>query len=278
MEYDTLVLSGGAAKGIILLGSLQYIVDNSLLENIQNYVGTSVGAVIGYLLAIGYKPTEIMVYICTNRIIEKMRGFDWVSMMNNQGALSFKLIQESLENMTLEKIGKFITLKELYEEFGKKLFCCTYNMSTKSTEYINHENSPDLPCLTALRMSANVPLLFEKFKYSDHYYIDGGISDNFPIVMGNKVGKNVIGIRLKRDNVQEVKDDIGTLEYVFELLYVPIEQSIEHRCNSVINNCTIITILDKDSMMFNFNIETSTKLEMFSSGYQQTKTYFKEKN
>ena len=37
-EFDTLVLSGGSLRGFLVLGSLQYAMDNNLLNNIENYV------------------------------------------------------------------------------------------------------------------------------------------------------------------------------------------------------------------------------------------------
>jgi hypothetical protein len=70
-HYDTLVLSGGSSKGIIILGALQYLIDNYLISNIETYIGTSVGSIICYLLLIGYTPIEIIVYICKNQLLEK---------------------------------------------------------------------------------------------------------------------------------------------------------------------------------------------------------------
>ena len=57
--YDTLVLSGSSIKGITFLGALQYLYDNSLLKNVKTFVGTSSGAMISFLLIIGYTPVEI---------------------------------------------------------------------------------------------------------------------------------------------------------------------------------------------------------------------------
>ena len=74
-HFDTLVLSGGSSKGILILGALQYAYDNFLLNNIDIYVGTSCGAIIGYLLAIGYTPLEIIVYICSNQLMGKIVHF-----------------------------------------------------------------------------------------------------------------------------------------------------------------------------------------------------------
>lgn len=268
-KYDTLVLAGGAAKGMIILGAVQNANDQSLLTDIVNYIGTSVGSIICYLLAIGYTPIEIMVYICTHRLVEKMQYFNLVSMINNEGASSFSSIQECMEKMTLEKIGRFLTMAELRTQYGKNLVCVTYNMTTRKTEYISADNYPDLPCLIAIRMSSNVPLLFEKFKYMGNYYVDGGISDNFPIVKGDEIGKKVLGIRIvKSPSSFASEEEIGILEYIFKLLHIPVEQSIEYRCSLVSDKCTIAFIPDDGSKLFDFNIKSRVKLEMFSAGYQ----------
>ena len=86
ISYDTLVLSGGSTKGIIILGSLQYLYDNFYLSKIKNYIGTSSGAIICFLLAIGYTPIEIIVYICTHQLLEKIQHFNVVAMINGGGA------------------------------------------------------------------------------------------------------------------------------------------------------------------------------------------------
>ena len=56
IDYDTLVLAGASSKCIVTLGAIQYAYDNFLLKNLQTYIGTSSGAMICYLLAIGYTP------------------------------------------------------------------------------------------------------------------------------------------------------------------------------------------------------------------------------
>ena len=113
-NFDTLVLSGGSIHAFIMLGSLQYAIDNNLLHKITTYVGASAGAICCYLLAIGYSPTEIMVYFCTYQVLENLKHFNLVDMMNGGGATSFIYIHEQLERMTIEKIGRLITLNDLY--------------------------------------------------------------------------------------------------------------------------------------------------------------------
>jgi peptidase E len=105
MNYDTLVIAGGSTKGILALGALQYAIDNYMLSKIKTYIGTSAGAMICYLLAIGYTPIEIIVYICSHQLMEKLVHFNIVAMINNQGASSYNAIHEIFEKMTINKIG-----------------------------------------------------------------------------------------------------------------------------------------------------------------------------
>ena len=56
--YDTIIISGGASKGIAALGSLQALIDRKLLDNVKRYIGTSIGSIISYLICIEYTPID----------------------------------------------------------------------------------------------------------------------------------------------------------------------------------------------------------------------------
>ena len=129
-NFDTLVLSGGSINSIIMLGSLQYASDNYLLSHINIYIGTSAGSICCYLLAIGYTPVEIIVYMCTKQILEKMKHFSLLGALKGEGATTFTYIHESLEKMTIDKIGRLITLKELNTLYNKTLVCITHNFTS----------------------------------------------------------------------------------------------------------------------------------------------------
>ena len=276
-NYDTLVISGGSHKGMILIGAMQSVMDNIPNKNFVYLIGTSAGSMICYLLAIGYTPIEIMVYICTHRILERMYSFNLIAMINSEGSVSYTPIQETLEKMTLDKIGKFLTMKELRDITGKTLVCATYNRSRQIMEYISPDNYPDLPCLIAVRMSSNIPMLFGKFKYFGFEYVDGGISDNFPIIEAEKLGNKVLGITLLPRIVREEQEDEGFLEYLFSLLYVPINQSTIFRMSLTDKQKTTIFQIPSGTTGFiNFNIKSTEKLNMFSEGYKHLKNLLNE--
>ena len=274
--FDTLVLSGGSVQAIIMLGALQYAEDNFLLKKINIYVGTSAGVICGYLLAIGYTPIEIMVYLCTKQILEKMKHFNIVAMINGGGATSYIHIHEQLEKMTIEKIGRLLTLKDLYTIFNKSLVCITYNLTTNKQEVLTYENNPDLPCLIAIRMSSNLPFIFDHFQYMGNFYTDGGISNNFPIDIGGSIGTKVLGLALFNINYNFNDDKDNMLKCMYQLICITSTQSMIHNIENVSKKCTVVQLKPDKTLFFDFNLDTHTKLEMFSNGFIQMKTYFEK--
>ena len=276
INYDTLVLSGGSSKGIIILGALQYAYDNFLLNKVTNYIGTSIGAIICYLLAIGYTPIEIVIYICTNQLFEKIQHFNIVAMINGVGAISFNNIYEHLEKMTIEKLGYIPTFLDLKEKYLKNFICVTYNITEDKTEYLSYENYPNLPCLIGLRMSANLPLIFENYKYGNSFYIDGGITDNFAIDIGDKIGKKVLGILITSDSENfNNNPESSILEFIYKLIFIPISQILEYKLKNISDEkCKIIKLCYDKIKFFDFNINSKTKLDFFSFGYENMKKEF----
>jgi predicted acylesterase/phospholipase RssA len=274
-NYDTLVISGSSAKCLCVLGSLQYAFDNSYLENIKTYIGTSSGGILCYLLAIGYTPIEIIVYVCTHRFLEKMVHFNVMGMIHGIGATTFAHIQEEIEKMTISKMGYLPTMKDIHTKLNKKLILATHNLTKNITEYLSHETYPDLPCITGLRMSANLPLIFEKYTYNDSFYVDGGLSDNFPIDIAEKYGNKIFGIYVDQNDDNYDFKNIDIMEYIFFIYDVPMRQSMQYKINKASSKCKIIKIL-YNLKMFDFNIDPRTKLEMFSTGYSQTKKIIEE--
>ena len=272
IDYDTLVLAGGSSKGLMILGALQYGFDNYLLKNVNTYIGCSAGAMIGYLLAIGYTPIEIVVYICCNQLMEKMVHFNIVAMINKQGASSYNTINETFEKMTINKIGFYPTLKDLKDKFGKTLICSTYNLTEQKVEYLSPETHPNLPCITAIRMSSNLPLIFENFKYGNSVYIDGGVCDNFPIDLGDSIGKKILGIVVNSEpkNATNI-NEMGILEFIYLLMFVPVSQIQEHKINNVSEKSKIIKLTNNKFKFFNFDLSSKDKLDLFSSGYEEMK-------
>ena len=277
LSYDTMVLSGSSVKGFAFLGGLQYLHDNNLLKNIKTYIGTSSGAFLSYLLAIGYTPIEIFVYLHINQVLDKMQHFNLVAMIQGRGASSFNSLQEHLEKMSINKIGYLPTLDDIKQKFGINLVCVTHNLTEDKTEYLCYETHPTIPCITALHMSANLPLIFERYKYGHSFYIDGGISDQFAIQIAENLGDKIIGLCLQEYKVDLSEDvETNTLEYIYTLMNITAIQSVNYKIKLASKEkCTIIKINCGQKKFFNFDIKSAERMDMFTSGYQQLFNFYK---
>lgn len=271
-DPDVLVIAGGAVKGISILGALQYAYDNHRLDKIRTMVGTSIGAILNYLLAIGYTPIDIFLKVLKEALLEKIHAnINFRSI--EEGMLSYAFIQDVLEKLTIDKIGYFPTLKDIQNKFNKKLVITTYNLTKDVIEYLNPDDNPELPCLTALRMTSNIPFLFDQFKYMGCYYVDGGIADNFPIEIATKYGEHVIGFYTVENNTTKILEKNKIVSYILNLLFIMPRIRVKEVMEKYKSKCSFVKIAD-DVQMFNFNIEIKDRLELFSTGYNAARNTF----
>ena len=59
MEFKNLCLEGGGVKGIGLCGAALYLDDHGIWKGLDNFVGSSAGAIFALVAALGYTPKEI---------------------------------------------------------------------------------------------------------------------------------------------------------------------------------------------------------------------------
>lgn len=129
-----------------------------------------------------------------------------------------------------------------------------------------------MPCLIAIRMSSNLPFIFDHFKYLGSYYVDGGIYNNFPINIGEEYGNKILGITLAGMNTNKnFTENNNTIEYIYKIISIVTRQNVHHNIEKASDKCVIVKLFRNNSIFFNFNIDTHTKLEMFSNGYHQMK-------
>jgi NTE family protein len=281
--YDTLVISGGSTKGLSALGTLQYCYDNNILEDIKNYMGTSSGSATAYLLSIGWVPKDIIAYLCTHDVLSiKIDSLSLVNIINsNNGGLDYSLIEKHLEAMTIDKIGSYVTFKDIKEKFGKNLVIPVYNWTKKQGEYLSYETTPDMPCLIAVRMSCALPFIFTPVKYMNSYYIDGGIFDNFPITyklkennVSNHVKSHRLGICVTKSSkkTEKTPHEVGMFKYMVDILNILIDSrsNVKH---DTYQNIDIIDI-DNEVNIINFSIKAKDIMELYSIGYKKGRDFF----
>lgn len=198
-----LALSGGGAKGLAHIGILKAI-DSAGLK-IDYISGTSMGAVIGSLYAIGYNGKEIE---------HIARTMDWDKMFSNKITLRALSMEEkdeygkyaveipfenkklNLPTGALESEELWIKLSELYfpvhriknfNEFSIPFVSIATDIS--NAEPVVQKRGE---IITAIRASMAIPGVFTTVLDSGRALVDGGVIRNFPVSDVIEIGANYV--------------------------------------------------------------------------------------
>lgn len=187
-----LTLSGGGAKGLAHIGILEAI-DSAGLK-IDAITGTSMGAIVGSLYAIGYSGKEI----------EKLaRNMKWNNLflttlsLNQVGYLQKEEygrfpLQLPLEKGRIKPYTGILEAQGIWNELGK-LYMPAYRESDFSKYNIPflciatdlETGEPvvlrDGDIATAVRASMAIPSIFTAVDFKDTKLVDGGVVLNFPV-------------------------------------------------------------------------------------------------
>lgn len=274
--FDTIVLGGGGMRCIATLGALQYLYDNNMCMP-RKCIGTSAGAMICFLVAVGFTPVEIMVQLCKRDVLESLLPLNFVSLVTGRGAIPYGRLEQSLEAMVREKCEPGITLEALYREKGRELVCTTFNLTDNRCEYLSWKTHPALPCLTAVRMSAALPILFDDCVVDGKTYIDGGVADNFPIVQCELETDRVFGcVLFTQYSALSAQNRLLALLRV--VLSVSCNFYIERLLVTYEQRCALLRISIQDADVIEFGTSHPSKLELFSHGYTTCKTFFNSRS
>ncbi len=280
-NYTTLVLSSGGTRGLSQIGALHSLYTNKSLNNINTYIGTSVGAMIAYLLCIGYTPVEIFSKACITEF-DKLMNFHSLNLIDitrEFGIISFDSLNDELEKLSIDKIGYVPTMSELYELTNKELYMTTYNLTTHATEYLSYKTHEDLSCLDAIHMSCNIAIVFHKKIYNNNFYVDGAFSDKFPILFATKLDTstergNILGINIETADTLFTKlaEDTDFVTYLRQVLSISYHTNKSLTEGFKSENVDIITIHTKTSGITSgliTTIDRAKKYELFNEGFDQ---------
>ncbi|AYV80911.1 MAG: patatin-like phospholipase [Harvfovirus sp.] len=260
-----LILSGGGVKGFAHLGALKALHELNLLNDIDTYIGTSIGAFIACLLSIGYLPAELF-EIISGIDLQKMKRVKLDNLLKLFGLDDGSGTQIILEKMfSAKNISSNITFQQLYEITKKKLIVTASCLNDKKAYYYSHDSFPDAPVILAVRMSMALPLYFAPVKYKNKTFVDGGCIDNYPIQLFNNCLEQVIGIYLTdvRDTVNEINNIEDMLIQITECLFegIAVNSLKGFEKYSIKISLGQISIID-------FQINQTAKQKLFDVGYK----------
>lgn len=270
-KKNILVLSGGSFKGFAYIGVLKALKKLNLLNDLNIFIGTSVGSIFSLLLSLNSCIEEIEEFI--NKInFNQLMNFNIKNLYCNYGLNDGSTIINLLISFLNKKnFNQNLTFKELYERTNNILIINSSNITKKINEVFDYLLTPDMEILKAVRMSISVPFIFSPVKFNNCLYVDGGIINSFMYIWAikNRYKKdNIIGVLLN-DKINK-NQNYNFYSYLMDIYYsLYSNQTEELNLNEIINieidNCSISKT----------NISDIEKNKMIELGFNKTLEYFK---
>ena len=203
-------LSGGGAKGAAHIGVLKALETQGI--PVDYVAGTSMGAVIGGLYAMGYTPDQL------DSIIKAQ---DWTLLLSDNTSLKSQSLAER-ENTSkyvvsvplkksTKKLGGLVEGRNLFTRLTQLTigyhdsidfsrlpipFACVATNLADGSEYVFRDGR----LAVAIRSSMAIPAVFTPVKIRGMVLADGGLVNNYPVDVVRGMGADiVIGVTLDED-------------------------------------------------------------------------------
>jgi len=184
--WSRLALSGGGMKGMAYVGMLKAMEEiPGLVEGIREITGTSIGAMCGLLMVLGYTSTELTdLFLDTIDFSRMVQGSSLLNLLTpgitglDDGAYMETVMEELL---TRKGVSPTLTFRGAHELGLRRLCCVVTNLSRKCDMFLNVDSAPDLRVVDAVRMSMAVPFLFAHGTLEGDIIVDGGLTNNLPV-------------------------------------------------------------------------------------------------
>lgn len=266
-----IVISGGGTKCICFLGVLSVLDKNKILSNIDTYIGTSMGAIISTLLAIGYTWNDLYDFMLSFNMKKLLPDFSLDELLSNYGIDNGEKSIFVIKELIKAKTNQDITFLDIYKQFNKKLYITASCISDNKIYYYNYKDNPDMIVWYAIKKSFSIPGIFQPVFDDNKYFVDGGLFDNYPIQLKNI--KETIGITIIDREFNNNYKINNVFEYFMTIAKCCINNNIEQKIKKFINNTIPINTAKFD--VLNFSLSKTKIIEMFKYGEKQAEKFMK---
>lgn len=207
-NVENIVFEGGGMKAVAFCGAIRKLDELGVLKKIKRTIGTSAGAL--YATTIACKANaDTIEQIVKNTDFSKLRDDSWGILsdiwriLNEYGYCKGDALTQWYHSILNTLAGNaFITFGELFEQTKIELVITATNVNCFQTTFFSHKTYPELQVALALRMSTSIPLFFKPVRFAGDYYVDGGLTNNYPIWYFGDIQKT-IGLKMMDSNEKE---------------------------------------------------------------------------
>ena len=296
MKAD-IVCEGGGVKGIALLGAIYYLEEQGY--KFERFAGTSAGAIVTSLLAVGYSGKELKELLLNLNLKDfydknKLTLLPFIgptiSLFKNKGLFSGNNIESYLNDMYKTKgktkfkdiaVNGVSPLKVIASDItNKQLLILPDDLSKYNIDPLEFEIAK------AVRMSISIPFYFNpvilKNGKEESFIVDGGLLSNFPIWIfdvENNPRWPTFGLKLiSNQDMKKVSPNKSNLiSFAFDVVDTMLSKDDEAFLNNK-DSIRTIKIRTYDVGTVDFAISKEEYLTLFNSGYNCAKTFLAKWN
>lgn len=224
-----LALAGGGVKGAAHIGAIKALKENGI--EIGYIGGTSIGAIVASLYAMGYSTEEMLKlfkYFAKNIMRVEPKYF-WINVKARKNFIGEGLISGENLEAAIDECANLKGIKNIKDieipivipavdiKENKKYVFTNQDYSEKfnKEKYINN-----VELGKAVRSSASYPGMFAPCIIGEHKFVDGGIIDNLPAHEVRKLGaEKVLSIRFSSENKVDPQNLIEVATKSIDLLF-----------------------------------------------------------
>ncbi|KAI8473744.1 MAG: hypothetical protein J3K34DRAFT_457124 [Monoraphidium minutum] len=181
-HFSRLVFGGGGARTLAYAGALHALRQLGLVRRLDAVAGSSGGAILAVLAALGLGPQEILEAMATLPDPEQL---SWMGLNKNLGLASGQELFGAIEQAVAQRTGAAApTLGDVEAASGVRVFIATTSLAKRAPLYLDSRTHAGMRVRDALRASAAIPFFFSPVRSPfapDDLLVDGCITDCTPV-------------------------------------------------------------------------------------------------
>jgi predicted acylesterase/phospholipase RssA len=215
-QMKRLLFSGGGSRCILFAQALVHLEKANLLHDVREYWGTSAGAFLAMMLAIGLSPTKIHPMILKTQF-QKFRDMDVRNLFSFQTTWGLddgaSLIAE------LERVVSLLAPKDILLKDIPGLHIVLTDVTARETLVMSGITHPHIRAVDAVRASMSLPLFYRPYRdpHSGHWWNDGALRANFAwdLLPSDEEREQTLGLCF----LQPDKEIASFLQYMFSMVH-----------------------------------------------------------
>ena len=269
----TCLFGGGAIRGLAYAGAIRAMEEIGIEYDIIG--GSSVGAIIASMIAVGYKSYEIEnFFMKVNFDLFKDIHFGiGKPFALSKGEIFMDWLNELLRNKVEGVTGRNIT----FNDISKELVIVTTDIKHFCSQEFSKAETPDFEVAQAIKISSSMPGLMAPFEFNGKELVDGDLQKASPMwKLSEKLNNSqsrILEFRLEGDYNKDEKNPLSFINTIYSCV-TDVATDFVTELYGENDRYDCITINTGDVFFADFNLDKDSRRKLINLGYEQTKNYF----